>query len=90
MGVLSFCRVTLRRGRELKRSKSSRGKGVNHNHNGNKRSDVAAPGARVEPQAQEARFALEVVRCPPEATVEYVRPGCRPCLAYLKAEANRA
>lgn len=74
MGVLSFCRITLRRGRSLKRSKSSRSKGVNHNHNGNKRSDIAAPDGRVEPQAHEARFALEVVRSPPGATVEYALP----------------
>lgn len=70
MGVLSFCRVKLRRGRPSKRSRSLKRKGVNDNDNGNKTGDIGGPSARLH----EARFHLEVVREPPEAKVECVSP----------------
>lgn len=66
MGVLSFCRLALRRGRLSKRTDSRRVASKN-NSNGNKRIDIAGG---VDPQAHEARFELGVVHDPADATVE--------------------
>ena len=69
MGVLTFCRATLRRGRSLRRTKSSKGKDVIHNRNGNK-SVIAGPDGRVDPRVHEAKFEVRLVRGQEDATVE--------------------
>lgn len=66
MGVLSFCRLALRRGRLSKRSRS-RPAASEDNSNGNKRINIAEA---IDPQAHEARFELGVVHDPADATVE--------------------
>lgn len=66
MGVLSFCRLALRRGR-LSEKPGSKRAGSKNNGNDNKRVDIAGG---VDPQAHEARFELGVVHDPADATVE--------------------
>lgn len=70
MGVISFCRATLRRGRSLKRAKSSKSKDVNYNRNGDKRSVAAGPDGRGDPRVQGAEFEARLVRGQDDATVE--------------------
>lgn len=70
MGVLTFCRATLRRGRPSRRSKSPKGKDVNHNRNGNKRRVIAGPDGRVDPRVHEPKFEVRLVRGQEDATVE--------------------
>lgn len=72
MGVLTFCRATLRRGRASRKSRSSKDKDVNHNRNGNKTRVIAGRDGRVDPRVHEAKFEVRLVCGQEDAIVEYV------------------